>query len=39
MSWKSGKMTEANVHIATSKDENTPQAAKALGIYLDLNHK
>ena len=27
MSWKSGKMMEANVHVATGKDEDTPQAA------------
>ena len=31
MSWNLGKMMEAKVHVATSKDENTPQAAKALG--------
>jgi hypothetical protein len=39
MSWKSGKMMEATVHVVTSKDENIPQAANALGMYLDLNHK
>jgi hypothetical protein len=36
---KPGKMMKTKVHAAQNTDEITPNVAKALGIYFDLNHK